>query len=70
MFKQKLDLMISYPVHFSGFVALYGLLIFLPLIRPPVLLTFVLVTLLVWLSMFYGRVLASQNPPESQPPAA
>jgi len=58
MFKQKLDAMISYPAHFSGFVALYGLLIFLPLIRPPVLITLVLVTLLVWLSMFFGRILA------------
>ncbi|MEY4684472.1 MAG: hypothetical protein RLZ25_931 [Pseudomonadota bacterium] len=58
MFKQKLDAMIAYPAHFSGFVALYGLLIFLPLIRPPVLITLVLVTLLVWLSMFFGRVLA------------
>jgi hypothetical protein len=58
MFKQKLDAMIGYPAHFSGFIALYGLLIFLPLIRPPVLITVVLVSLLVWLSMFFGRVLA------------
>jgi len=58
MLKQKLDAMIAYPAHFSGFVALYGLLIFLPLIRPPVLITSVLVSLLVWLSMFFGRVLA------------
>ncbi|MEY2696853.1 MAG: hypothetical protein RL333_991 [Pseudomonadota bacterium] len=61
MFKEKLDTMISYPAHFSGFVALYGLLIFLPLIRPPVLLTLILVTLLVWLSMFFGRVLAQRT---------
>ena len=61
MLKQKLDAMIAYPAHFSGFVALYGLLIFLPLIRPPVLLTLTLVTLLVWLSMFFGRVLAKLN---------
>lgn len=58
MFKKKFDLMISYPVHFSGFVSLYGLLIFLPLIRPPILLTLTLVTALVWLSMFYGRLFA------------
>jgi hypothetical protein len=58
MLKQKLDAMIGYPAHFSGFIALYGLLIFLPLIRPSVLITSVLVSLLVWLSMFFGRVLA------------
>jgi len=58
MLKQKLDAMIGYPAHFSGFIALYGLLIFLPLIRPPVLITSVLVSLLVWSSMFFGRVLA------------
>lgn len=65
MFKQKLDAMISYPAHFSGFVALYGLLIFLPLIRPPVIITLILVTLLVWLSMFFGRVLAALHDPKS-----
>lgn len=67
MFKQKLDAMIAYPAHFSGFVALYGLLIFLPLIRPPVLITLVLVTLLVWLSMFFGRVLAEINKAKTNP---
>jgi len=67
MFKQKLDAMIGYPAHFSGFVALYGLLIFLPLIRPPVLITVILVTLLVWLSMFFGRVLAKLPPAKADP---
>ena len=70
MFKKKLDLMITYPVHFSAFVATYGLLIFLPLIRPPVLLTLVLVTLLVWLSMFYGRILAAAEKSGTADPSA
>lgn len=61
--KQKTAILIAYPVHFSAFVSLFGLLIFLPLIRPPLILTFVMVSGLVWLSMFFGGVLARQDPP-------
>ena len=60
--KENINKMIAYPIHFSAFVSLYGLLIFLPLIRPPILLTLILVTALVWLSMHFGRVLADNRP--------
>lgn len=59
--KENINKMISYPVHFSAFVSLYGLLIFLPLIRPPILLTLILVSALVWLSMYFGKVLAENK---------
>lgn len=56
--RQHVDTLITFPVRFSLWVSLYGLLIFLPLIRPPILLTLILVSGLVYLSMFFGRVLA------------
>lgn len=58
MFKISLDEMLSHPLHASAFVALFSLLIFLPLIRPPALLTAVLVTALVYVSMYFGAVFA------------
>ncbi|MFM8442799.1 MAG: hypothetical protein ACKN9W_05575 [Methylococcus sp.] len=58
MFKINLDAMLSYPMQTSLFVALFSLLIFLPLIRPPILLTAILVSGLVYLSMFFGAVFA------------
>lgn len=58
MFKINLDTMLSYPVQTSLFVALFSLLIFLPLIRPPILLTAILVCGLVYLSMFFGALFA------------
>jgi hypothetical protein len=58
MLKIRLNEMLSHPLHASAFVALFSLLIFLPLIRPPVLLTTVLVSALVYVSMFFGAVFA------------
>lgn len=59
--KNTVETMITFPVHFSAFISIYGLLIFLPLIRPPVVLTLILVSALVWLSMFFGRILSEKN---------
>ena len=61
MFKIDLDAMLSYPLQTSLFVALFSLLVFLPLIRPPILLTAILVAGLVYLSMFFGALFARRN---------
>jgi hypothetical protein len=53
MLKIRLNEMLSHPLHASAFVALFSLLIFLPLIRPTVL-----VSALVYVSMFFGAVFA------------
>ncbi len=63
MFKINLDTMLSHPLHTSAFIAIFALLIFLPLIRPPVLLTLILVSGLVYLSMYFGALFA--RPPSS-----
>lgn len=60
-FKINLDEMLSHPVQTSAFVALYALLIFLPLIRPPVLLTLILVSALVYLSLYFGALFATRS---------
>ena len=68
MFKRYLNELLSYPLITSAWVLLYALLIFLPLIRPPVILTFLLVSLLVYLSIRLGSIFerlrqqSSQNP--------
>lgn len=61
MFKINLDAMLSYPLQTSLFVALFSLLVFLPLIRPPILLTAILVSGLVYLSMFFGALFARRG---------
>ncbi len=58
MFKIRLDEMLSHPLHTSAFVTLFSLLIFLPLIRPPIILTTLLVTALVYVSMYFGAAFA------------
>ena len=63
MFKIDFDEMLSHPVHTSAFVALFSLLVFLPLIRPPVILTMVLVTGLVYLSLYFGALFSTRNRP-------
>ncbi len=63
MFKINFDEMLSHPVHTSAFVAIYALLLFLPLLRPPVILTALLVTVLVYLSMYFGALFAQQSDP-------
>jgi len=58
MFKPRLDVFLAYPIHTSALVAVFALLLFLPLVRPPIILSMMLVTLLVYLSMFFGAKLA------------
>lgn len=60
MFKINLDEMLSHPVHTSAFVAVFSLLIFLPLIRPPIILTALLVAGLVYLSLYFGALFATK----------
>jgi len=62
MFKFKTETFIDYPIHSSTFLVLFGLLMFLPLIRPPVILSLILVSGLVYLSMFFGVKLHVSNP--------
>jgi hypothetical protein len=57
-FKFDKDIFIGHPVHTSAFLTLYLLLMFLPLIRPPVILCVTLLSGLVYLSMFFGAKLA------------
>lgn len=54
MFKINCDGFLAHPLHTSAFAVLFALLVFLPLIRPPVILSLLLVSGLVYLSMFFG----------------
>ncbi len=56
MLKRYLNELLSYPLLTSAWLLLYSLLIFLPLIRPPVILTLILVSLLVYLSIRLGAI--------------
>lgn len=53
-FRTSKELIIGYPIHASAFITLFLLLLFLPLIRPPVILCSVFLIGLVYLSMFFG----------------
>ena len=66
MFKIRFDEFLSHSFQTSAFVMLYGLLIFLPLIRPPVILTLILVSALVYFSMYFGADFA-KGPIEKKP---
>lgn len=59
MFRITADEFLSHPVHASAFIADFALLMFLPLIRPPILLSILLVGGLVYLSMYFGAVFSS-----------
>ena len=48
------DIFMSYPILTSLFVMDFSLLLFTPLIRFPVIISIVLVSGLVYLSMFFG----------------
>jgi hypothetical protein len=54
MFKFNTETFIAYPVHTSAFVADFAVLMFMPLVRPPVILSIILLSGLVYLSMFFG----------------
>jgi hypothetical protein len=58
MLKLNTETFLSYPVHSSVFVMIFGLMIFMPLIRPPIILSLLLVGGLVYLSAFFGAKLA------------
>jgi hypothetical protein len=59
MFKITTEEFLSHPVHASAFVADFALLMFLPLIRPPVILSILLVGGLVYLSMYFGAIFST-----------
>jgi hypothetical protein len=59
MFRITADEFLAHPVHASAFIADFALLMFLPLIRPPILLSVLLVGGLVYLSMYFGAVFSS-----------
>ena len=54
MFKFNIETLVAYPVHTSLFVLDFLFLLFMPLIRLPIILNFLLVVGLVYLSMFYA----------------
>ncbi|MGX2039018.1 hypothetical protein ACWJKU_02625 [Methylocaldum sp. MU1018] len=60
MFKPRLDVFLAHPIHTCALVANFIVLL---LVRPPIMLSMLLVTLLVYLSMFFGAKLA---PDEAQ----
>jgi hypothetical protein len=48
------EIFMSYPLLTSLFVMDFSMLMFTPLIRPPIILSILLVCGLVYLSMFFG----------------
>lgn len=64
MFKIKLDQFLSHPIQASAFLVLFALLLFLPLIRPPIILSALLLCGLVYLSMYFGAVFKLPAPHE------
>jgi ABC-type molybdate transport system permease subunit len=58
MFKFDKEIFIAHPLHTSAFVVDFAVLLFLPLVRPPVVLGMLLLGLLVYLAMFFGAKLA------------
>jgi len=51
MFKPKLDVFLANPIHTGALAATFLVLL---LVRPPIMLSMLLVALLVYLSMFFG----------------
>ncbi len=56
MYKPRLILnqLLNHPVRASFFAAVLGLLLVMPLIRPPLIISVILVSALVYLSLFFG----------------
>ena len=65
MFKIRLEGFLAHPVLTSLLVADVGILMFLPIVRPPVLLSIVLIAGLVYLSMFFGATFATPRPTDA-----
>lgn len=61
MFKIDTDKFLNHPLQASLLVVDFGLLMFMPLIRPPIFLSLLLVGGLVYLSMYFGAVCANSN---------
>jgi hypothetical protein len=58
MFKPRLDVFLAFPIHTSALVANFLILLFL---RPPIMLSMLLIALLVYLSMFFGAKSAARE---------
>lgn len=61
MFTITTEKFLSHPVHASLFITDFALLMFLPLIKPPVILSIILVGGLVYLSMYFGALFSSER---------
>ncbi|MBM4200884.1 MAG: hypothetical protein FJ189_06315 [Gammaproteobacteria bacterium] len=61
MFRIRLEGFLAHPVQTSLLVADIGILMFLPIVRPPVVLSIVLIAGLVYLSMFFGATFAADR---------
>jgi hypothetical protein len=59
MFKINTDEFLNHPLYTSLFIIDFGLLMFMPLIRPPIMLSILLVGGLVYLSMYFGAAFAA-----------
>lgn len=64
MFKITPEQFIAHPIHTSAFVVDFAVLLFMPIIRPPVVLSIILLCILVYLSMFFGAKLAVPESPK------
>lgn len=61
MFKIKSEEFLAHPFHTSAFISNLALLIFLPMLRPPVIISALLVAGLVYLSMYFGAVFSTTS---------
>lgn len=52
----KLDVFLAHPLQTSLFLTDLAILMFLPIVRPPVVLSILLVGGLVYLSMYFGAI--------------
>lgn len=62
----KLDSFLTHPVQTGLFVTDLAILMFLPIVRPPVVLSVILVFGLVYLAMFFGAEFASAGRPDGE----
>jgi hypothetical protein len=65
LFKFDTSIFVAHPVHTSAFVTDFAVLMFLPLVRPPVVLSILFLGLLVYLAMFFGAKCAVDEPATS-----
>lgn len=60
-FKFDLNTFVGHPLLTSLLVADIGILMFMPLVRPPIMLNMLLVGGLIYLSMYFGAKLAARE---------